>query len=158
MKRLLILSFFSFIIRTENQDGSSVCSRRLGKKFVLEKKIASGTTLGQRAQVSMLGRTSDAASNINLVKKSTTVYHSVTYHQLAFYSPIKKPLSMIKAPLSRLFTAVSGTPLKQETVSAFAGLQSAMEALPRAHELAQWWNFRACCRLNRTMNADFPGP
>ena len=27
---------------------------------------ASGTTLGQRAQVSMLGRTSDAASNINL--------------------------------------------------------------------------------------------
>ena len=28
---------------------------------------ASGTTLGQRAQVSMLGRTSDAASNINIV-------------------------------------------------------------------------------------------
>ena len=27
---------------------------------------ASGTTLGQRAQVSMLGRTSDAASNINI--------------------------------------------------------------------------------------------
>ena len=27
---------------------------------------ASGTTLGQRAQLSMLGRTSDAASNINL--------------------------------------------------------------------------------------------
>ena len=28
---------------------------------------ASGTTLGQRAQISMLGRTSDAASNINLI-------------------------------------------------------------------------------------------
>ena len=85
-----------FIIRTENQDGSSVCSRRLGKKFVLEKSkpirscvlgstshrnlralpprsalgCASGTALGQRAQVSMLGRTSDAASNINLVTDS----------------------------------------------------------------------------------------
>ena len=31
---------------------------------------ASGTTLGQRAQVSMLGRTSDAASNINLAIRS----------------------------------------------------------------------------------------
>ena len=29
---------------------------------------ASGTTLGQPAQVSMLGRTSDAASNINVVR------------------------------------------------------------------------------------------
>ena len=30
-----------------------------------------GTTLGQRAQVSMLGRTSDAASNINIDKERT---------------------------------------------------------------------------------------
>ena len=81
-----------FIIRTENQDGSSACSRRLGKSLFWKNSkpirscvlgstshrnlralpsssalgCASGTTLGQRAQVSMLGRTSDAASNINL--------------------------------------------------------------------------------------------
>ena len=36
---------------------------------------ASGTTLGQRAQVSMLGRTSDAASNINI--KSLGYYSQI---------------------------------------------------------------------------------
>ena len=34
---------------------------------------ASGTTLGQRAQVSMLGRTSDAASNINLFPEAEKI-------------------------------------------------------------------------------------
>ena len=38
---------------------------------------ASGTTLGQRAQVSMLGRTSDAASNINLVASYSPVVDKI---------------------------------------------------------------------------------
>ena len=86
-KRTLLLR-----LSTENQDGSSVCSQRLGKSLYWKNSnirscvlgstshrnlralpsrsalgCASGTTLGQRAQVSMLGRTSDAASNINLL-------------------------------------------------------------------------------------------
>ena len=40
---------------------------------------ASGTTLGQRAQVSMLGRTSDAASNINWENLQIAKHKSVQY-------------------------------------------------------------------------------
>ena len=74
------------------------------------------------------------------------IYSTIQSHTKISVLFLAKAVVNDKTPsrsfLSRLFTAENGK-RQQETISAFAGLQSAMETLPQARELAIWRNFIA---------------